>query len=130
MLVLPGRVVRPFLSALRRCAAARTRAAPPAVLIRHGPGGLSLTAARGGVVLRWQRAEPGPPAAVAVTADHLAAGGGADLTITPTGSAELEFRWRAGTKTGSWRSRSLTRPPSPRSRPRPYALPTTTGPWY
>jgi hypothetical protein len=91
---LPCRVARPFLALLRRASVARPRDAPPFVLLGQSADGLSLSAWRGEVGLRWHRAGAFDPAALAFTADHLAGfSGAADVTITAVGPARAEARW-------------------------------------
>src|SRR5688572_17409811 len=91
VLVLPCRVARLFLVLLRRTSVARPRDAPPFVLLRQGPDGLSVSAWRGEVGLRWHQPGPLDPAALAFTADHLAAFTGAsDVTIAAVGPARAE----------------------------------------
>ena len=94
MIALPCRVARLFFALLRRTAVARPRDAPPFVLLRQGSDGLSVSAWRGEVGLRWHRPGTSDPAAVAFTADHLAAfTGAADVTVTAIGPGRGEARW-------------------------------------
>jgi hypothetical protein len=94
VIALPCRVARLFFALLRRTAVARPRDAPPFVLLRQGPDGLSLTSWRGDVGLRWRRPGASDPAAVAFPADHLAAStGAADVTVTAIGPGRAEARW-------------------------------------
>jgi hypothetical protein len=94
VIVLPCRVARLFFALLRRTAVARPRDAPPFVLLRQGSDGLSVSAWRGEVGLRWHRPGTSDPAAVAFTADHLAAfTGAADVTVTAIGPGRGEARW-------------------------------------
>lgn len=98
MIVFPCRVLRPFSTLLRRCSTARTRDAPPFVLLRQHRDGQSLAATRGDVSLRWHRVGSHEPAALAFTADHLdvLATGTADVALEACGSQHAAARWREG----------------------------------
>jgi hypothetical protein len=102
MIALPCRVARLFLALLKRTPVARPRDAPPFVSLCQNEDCLSLTAWRGDVGLRWHRPGNFDPAAVAFTADHLAAfAGTADVTVTTIGPGRATAVWadRGGEQT-------------------------------
>jgi hypothetical protein len=95
VITLPGRIPRQFSSLLRRCSHARSRDAPPFVLVRQDQSGLSISATRGDVSLRWQATSKHDPAAFAFTADHLDAfgNGRSDVTLAAVSPKYAEARW-------------------------------------
>src|SRR5437868_497293 len=95
MMSVPCGVARQFVSLLRRCAHARTRDAPPLVLLSQGPEGLSLAAWRGEVGLRWHRPGRLDAEVIALTADHLVAAerGDAEVAFSRAPGKPAVARW-------------------------------------
>jgi hypothetical protein len=101
--VLPRALARAFLAVLRK-AVPGPRAAPPTVLCRAGPDGLTLTAGGADVALRYHDPTPQEPGLVAFAATALALFGGPSddpVTLTAVRRGRGEASWE---ETGARRS--------------------------